>query len=258
MRIITYSDLHLEFGSGWILPPTINGDLMILAGDILTLRDYDPLDRLLHRWKKTVLYVMGNHEYYTQRPTNEEDNRFKAWLEHKHPHVKLLLDEEVSIGGVNFFGGTMWTDFNRADLHAMETASSQINDYRLIYNPDGTPFTPADSIVRHKDFVSKLLRWFGKDLSGPRVVISHNAPLINPDSKYKDGPLTPAFNSLDMVEIIETHQPALWVYGHTHECDDQTIGSTRIISNQLGYPDSLGGFECKDFDEAGLTVEVGG
>jgi Icc-related predicted phosphoesterase len=60
-----------------------------------------------------------------------------------------------------------------------------------------------------------------------------------------------------MVEIIETHQPALWVYGHTHECGDQMIGRTRIISNQLGYPGSLGGFECKDFDEAGLPVELG-
>ena len=48
-----------------------------------------------------------------------------------------------------------------------------------------------------------------------------------------------------------------WVYGHTHECDDQTIGQTRIISNQLGYPDNFGGCECEDFDEAGLPVEVG-
>jgi len=32
---------------------------------------------------------------------------------------------------------------------------------------------------------------------------------------------------------------------------------TRIISKQLGYPGNLGGFECKDFDEAGLPVEVG-
>jgi len=106
----------------------------------------------------------------------------------------------------------------------METARSQMNDYRLIYNPDETPFTPADSIALHKNFASKLLNWFGKNLNGPRVVISHNAPVINPNSKYKGSPLTPAFNSLDMVEIIETHQPALWVYGHTHECDDQTIG----------------------------------
>jgi 3',5'-cyclic AMP phosphodiesterase CpdA len=84
MRIITYSDLHLEFGSGWILPPDANGDVMILADDIVTLRDYEPLDQILRKWKKPVLYVAGNHEYYTRRPMNEEDNRFKAWLKAKH------------------------------------------------------------------------------------------------------------------------------------------------------------------------------
>jgi len=47
------------------------------------------------------------------------------------------------------------------------------------------------------------------------------------------------------------------VYGHTHECDEQMIGKTRIISNQLGYPDSSGGFECKDFDETGFPIDVG-
>ena len=85
MRIITYSDLHLEFGSGWMLPPDVNGDVMILAGDIVTLRDYEPLDKILRKWKKPVLYVTGNHEYYTRRPMNEEDNRFKAWLEESQP-----------------------------------------------------------------------------------------------------------------------------------------------------------------------------
>jgi predicted phosphodiesterase len=257
MRIITYSDLHLEFGSGWMLPPDASGDVMILAGDIIALGAYDPLDRLLHKWKKPVLYVTGNHEYYTRQPMDEGDRRLRAWLLTKHPHVKLLLDEEASIGDVHFFGGTMWTDFNSGDLRAMETAQDQMNDFRLIYNPDRTPFSPADAIALHKNFVSKLLNWFSKDLSGPRVVISHNAPVINPNSKYKGGPLTPAFNSLDMEKIIETYQPALWVYGHTHECDDQTIGRTRIISNQLGYPANYGGFECKDFDEAGLPVKVG-
>jgi predicted phosphodiesterase len=256
MRINTYSDLHLEFGSACTLPHEASGDVLILAGDIITLRDYDPLDQLLQRWKKPVLYVTGNHEYYTQRPMNEEDDKVKAWLAGTHPHVKLLQDEEVTIGGVNFFGGTMWTDFNGADQRAMEIARSQMNDFRLIRNPDQSPFKPIDSVALHQNFVSKLLIWFGKDMSGPRVVISHNAPVINPNSKFKDSPLKPAFNSLDMVEVIENYQPALWVYGHTHECDDQMIGKTRIISNQLGYPDRYGGFECKDFDGAGLAVEV--
>ena len=52
MRIITCSDLHLEFGSGGMLPLDANGDVMILAGDIVTLRDYEPLDKILRKWKK--------------------------------------------------------------------------------------------------------------------------------------------------------------------------------------------------------------
>jgi predicted phosphodiesterase len=124
MRIITYSDLHLEFGSAWTLPPEADGDVMILAGDIITLKDYQPLDRLLRIWKKPVLYVTGNHEYYTQRPMNEEEQNFKGWLADHHPHVSLLHDEATNIGGVHFFGGTMWTDFSGGDVVAMETARS--------------------------------------------------------------------------------------------------------------------------------------
>jgi predicted phosphodiesterase len=239
------------------LPPEADGDVLILAGDIVTLRDYDPLDQLLRTWKKPVLYVTGNHEYYTQRPMNEEDDRVKAWLVGTHPHVKMLRDEGITIGGVNFFGGTMWTDFDGRDLRAMEIARSQMNDFRLIRNPDQSPFRPIDSVALHRNFASKLLSWFIQDLRGPRVVISHTAPVINPNSKFKDSSLRPAFNSLDMMEVIETYQPDLWVYGHTHECDDQMIGKTRIISNQLGYPNNYGGFECKDFDGAGLPVDIG-
>ncbi len=256
MRIITYSDLHLEFGPAWKFRPDANVDVMILAGDIITLRDYGPLDRLLRKWKKPVLYVTGNHEYYTQKPMNEEENNFRAWLESEHPQVKLLLDEEAGVGGVNFFGGTMWTDFNGGDLRAMKTAQDQMNDFRLIRNPDRTPFRPADAVALHKNFVSKLLNWFDKELDGPRVVISHNAPVIHPNSKYKGLPLTAAFSSLDMVRVIELYQPSLWIYGHTHECNDQTIGRTRIISNQLGYPGRSGTFECEDFDETGLPMDL--
>lgn len=54
---------------------------MILAGDIITLRDYEPLDQILRKWERPVLYVTGNHEYSTRRAMNEEDNTFKAWLD---------------------------------------------------------------------------------------------------------------------------------------------------------------------------------
>ena len=89
-----------------------------------------------------------------------------------------------------------------------------------------------------------------------RVVISHHAPAVNPNTKYGNSELMPAFNSLDMLLIIEKYQPNIWVYGHTHECDDQTIGNTRIISNQRGYPRHFDACECEGFDESGVMIKI--
>ena len=256
MKVITYSDLHLEFGTDFKPPADDAADAMILAGDIITFKDFEPLGRFLEKWRKPVLYVPGNHEYYTRRPMDEGDAKLKEWLDAKLPNVKLLQDEAVSINGVNFFGGTMWTNFNDADSGAMRAAWRGMNDYRLIYSPQRVPLEPIDTIKFHEQFVQRLLEWFEADLSGARVVISHHAPVVNPKTKYGNSPIMPAFNSLDMVELIEKYQPSLWVYGHTHECDDQRVGKTRIISNQHGYPDDSGGYECAGFNAAGCPVAV--
>lgn len=259
MKIITYSDLHLEFGADFNTPEE-DADVMILAGDICVLNDYEPLDRLLSGWKKPVLYVTGNHEYYTRKPMAEENKALKEWLAERHPYVYLLIDEAVAIDGVHFFGGTMWTNFAGGSLEAMAFAERNMNDFRLIRSEGVAAFTAADSVILHNAFVGKLTTWLETPLSGPRIVITHHAPVINPNTKYSGSELSPAFNSLDMVPVIEKYQPDLWVYGHTHECDRQLIGKTQIISNQRGYPNRYeGGFECGDFDEAGAPfVDVQG
>jgi len=256
MKIIIYSDLHLEFGTEFQPPADSKADLMVLAGDIIGFRDFRPFEQLLDGWNKPVLYVTGNHEYYTQKPMDAGERAFRAWLEDHCPNVVMLQDEAVTIDGVQFFGGTMWTNFAGLNLEAMTVAKQQMNDFRLIVSPSGELLKPEDTVSFHEQFARKLLEWFESDLDGPRIVITHHAPVVNPDTQYENSPLMPAFNSLDMKEIIEKHQPNLWIYGHTHECDDQTIGETRIISNQLGYPNRGGGFECAGFDEGGKLVEV--
>lgn len=256
MKIITYSDLHLEFSHDWLPARDVDGDVMILAGDIISFKDYKPLSRLLDGWEKPVLYVAGNHEYYTQRPIDRENEDFKSWLADNHPNVHFLLDEAVEIDGVSFFGGTMWTNFNNANPVAMHTAQQGMNDFRLILNPDGSILKPSDTVELHNQFTARLLDWFRQDMKGPRVVITHHAPVVNPNTQYRNSPLMPAFNSLDMIEVIETYQPALWVYGHTHECDHQVLGQTKVISNQLGYPRGGNIFEAKGFDKDGLPTQV--
>jgi predicted phosphodiesterase len=256
MRILCFSDLHFEFGHQIRQPQNHEGDVLILAGDIVTVKNPEPLNHFLKFWNKPVLYVMGNHEYYTHRPMDQENERLKSWLTEHHPNVTLLLDEAVSIDGIHFFGGTMWTDFNKANKKAMLAAEMQMNDFRRIITTDGQLLKPRDTIAFHETFKEKLLAWFTKDLPGPRVVISHHAPVTNPNSQYLNSALMPAFNATDMEKIIIDHQPTLWIYGHTHECDDQQVAQTRVVSNQLGYPDGNGGYECAGFDETGKIVEV--
>ncbi len=256
MKLLIYSDLHLEFGADFRLPEDTDGDVLILAGDIITFGNYSPFTRLLAGWEKPVIFVTGNHEYYTQAPMAEEEEAFVVWLQSNHPQVHFLRDESLNIDGVHFFGGTMWTNFNGGNTEAMRTAQMQMNDFRLIRKADHSPFLPSDTISFHDRYVQKLLAWFDEDLAGPRVVVFHHAPVINPRTQYMGSPLVPAFNSLDMQAIIEKHQPDLWIYGHTHECDEQAIGKTRIVSNQLGYPNRRGGFECAGFDERGKEIEI--
>lgn len=254
MKIITQSDLHLEFDTDIPLPVDSDADVMILAGDIITLRDYMPLERFLSAWQKPVLFVAGNHEFYTNSSMYDEAERFKIWLRENHPHVKFLQNEFVTLGGVHFFGGTMWTDFSGGNAKAMLEARTHMNDYRRIKQNQTMLLTPEYTVELHYAFVEKLNAWFLKELYGPRVVITHHAPIMNPATKYGNSLLQPAFNSLDMMDLIDAYQPALWVYGHTHECDDHYRGKTRIISNQLGYPKYDGQFECEGFDPAGMPI----
>ncbi len=221
LRILTFSDIHLEFRPGAIDGFNgLDGDLLVLAGDIVNLMDIAPLDDILKQWQKPVMYVIGNHELYTRGPMDAEIGNFRSWLAENHPHVHLLCDEAITIDGVNFFGGTMWTDFNGSDPLAMQIAGEQINDFELIYRTRTQRLTPEDTVTMHSSYKGKLLEWLGKDLTGPRVVVSHHAPVINPATKYRTSPLQPAFNSLDMLPVIEEFQSDLWIYGHTHECDD--------------------------------------
>lgn len=256
MKIITYSDLHLEFGTDFLPPAESDADVMILAGDIITFGDYSPLERFLAGWNKPVLFLAGNHEFYTRTPMRDEAERFKGWLGENFPNVTFLQDEAVTLEGVHFFGGTMWTDFSGGNAKAMLEARAQMNDFRLIRQSDDVTLTPEHTVELHKAFTEKLAAWFAEPLSGVRVVITHHAPEVNPNTKYGGSLLMPAFNSLDMIEVIDTHQPALWVYGHTHECDDHQRGNTRIISNQLGYPSGGGGYECRGFDPAGMPITL--
>lgn len=269
MKIITYSDIHLEFGSP-LKAPECNAEILVLAGDIINFSNPKPLKTFLNGWNKPIIYVAGNHEYYNAYGDNftmeELEKNFKAYIKRNFPNMTWLRDSFISIEMhdeiVHFFGGTMWTDFNHNNPIDMMTAHRGMNDYRNIYFRECDQLQPADTCYFHAVYKRELRSFLNSPLIGKKVVISHHCPGVNPASKYKDSELVAAFNSLDMIPIIEEFQPDLYIYGHTHECDDRMIGGTRIISNQSGYPKGRNRrtgefiYETKGFDPTGKMVEI--
>lgn len=260
MKILTFSDLHLEFGEPWNPPPEDAGDVLVLAGDIAPYKEKykDDLGEIFDKWTKPIILIPGNHEYYDADPIGVANDYIRLWLQLYYPHVRFLLDEPCTIDGVQFFGGTMWTNFAGSAWWAMKQAQDGMSDFRLIRNADGSLFTPTDSVRLHEEFVAKLGDWLIEESGSPKVVVTHHSPTRNPRTQYRGSPLEPAFNSLDMEGVIEVFQPAVWVYGHTHENEppDRTIGRTRIVTNQRGYPRPDGSNECRDFREDGVPIDV--
>lgn len=157
MKIITYSDLHLEFGSNFKPPKNSDADLMILAGDIITFKNFKPLSDFLSDWSKPVLYITGNHEYYTRHPMDAGEQAFKDYIATNHPNITWLNNSYFSLNDIHFFGGTMWTDFNKSDTAAVQNARNAMNDFLQIIMPNGQRLTTYDTIKMHEDFKEKLV-----------------------------------------------------------------------------------------------------
>lgn len=255
MRIIFYSDLHLEFGAPFDVPDDSAADVMVLAGDIITFADFLPLEEIVSSWRKPILYVAGNHEFYTRHPMRDDIARFQTWAA-DYPHLHFLQNEPITIDNVHFFGGTMWTDFNQNDFFAKQIALKQMNDYRMIRFSEKRNLLPDDTISFYEEFKAALLDWFRQPLSGPRIVISHHVPIPSKYAYYRESKVNPAYTALPMEKIIWEHQPDIWVYGHSHEPDDRMVDKTRVISNPRGYPRDDRAFDCADFDPNGLLTEI--
>lgn len=237
VRLRILSDLHVEcFKEGRELPDA-DADVVILAGDIH--RKTEGLAWAAERFVgQEIIYVPGNHEFYgTSMPVNREALRVEA----ERLGIHLLDNESVDIGGVRFHGTTLWTDFElysgRPDYDPRETerrALALMPDFRIIQQPAGEVFTTAESRRLHIEALDWLEAELSEPCPGPRVVVSHHAPL--PEcipSKYQGDVMSPAFAS-DLRALMGKMD--LWVHGHVHEPVDLQEAGTRVFANPGAYP----------------------
>jgi len=267
VKITLVSDLHLEFGD-CNLVNTQEADVLILGGDILIAQDLhdhpepvSAIERAMiangqgfgRRQEKAqhfrdflkrvsfqfphVIYIAGNHEFYHGKyPDAYQYLRDEVA---KYSNIYFLEQETKEIDDVTFIGCTLWTDMNRRDPLTLNACQSSMNDYRTIRNTKRgySKLTPAVTVQQHDQTVKYIKSVVEGNRDKKYVVVGHHAPSkLSVKPRYeKDYLLNGAYSS-DLSDImLDNPQIKLWTHGHTHDCFDYMIGSTRIVCNPRGY-----------------------
>ncbi len=234
MKIQIYSDLHIEFAP--FQPPETDAEVIVLAGDI-------HIGQKGLEWAKqafpdkTVIYVLGNHEYYGKAIPKLTDELREAAV---GSQVHILENEGFEIKGVEFLGCTLWTDFklfNNAPI-AGYSAQEMISDYRKIrVSPEFRKLRAVDTANFHAESVI----WLQNQLNAPghqkRVVVTHHAPSLLSVSTHLRSNLLGATYASALDDLVIHSGANLWIHGHNHQHFDYKLGKTRVICNPRGYPD---------------------
>jgi len=267
MKIALASDVHLEFGRLELFNNE-NADVLVLSGDICTANHLNDRDvygimgdnsrsNMYHTFFQEcserfphVVYVAGNHEHY-----HGDYAITLPKLKEKLGYLKNLniLDKEyVTIDGVTFIGGTLWTDMNKEDPHTLYSIKGYMNDYRIIQNSnnqvhyrdsDGNfhtrtgKLTPEETVVEHKEMLAFIDKVTAEMLTQKVVVVGHHSPSkLSTKPQYENDTIVNGAYSSDLSDfILDRPCIKLWTHGHTHHFFDYMIGSTRIVCNPRGY-----------------------
>jgi hypothetical protein len=112
-------------------------------------------------------------------------------------------------------------------------------------------FCANDSAQMHAASVRWLARRMSRHDPARTIVVTHHAPSPWSIPPYHASDMLSAAFASDLNSLIKASGIPLWIHGHTHYNVDYKIGTTRIYSNQRGYPN-----EVKKCFEPGDIIKV--
>jgi predicted phosphodiesterase len=246
MKIRLLSDLHHEFYEDQFLYKTRGEDVLVLAGDINVGVDRTSMSLLRFlQEQRNIVYVPGNHEAYGTT-LNDFDSGMRKFckaygVQYMNPSSAYFYEHSDGTWSfdpdwgrrVLFIGATLWTDFGD-DYFARHAAANQISDFHEIKG-----FKPFDCIqlnVDHKDYIKDVYNMSREMTDCQKVVVTHFLPTYECISdRYRDGNALNKYFANDLTNYIGQLEDTTWLFGHTHDDVDITIGETRCIANPYGY-----------------------
>lgn len=236
MKVQYASDLHLEFYDNSVFlargPFKAVGDVLVLAGDTLPLKEVDTykahrfFDWCSANYRETFL-IPGNHEYY-----HHDIGLYpEAWRLRLRDNVTMYENGSVIVDDTEFILSTLWSHI---PMNEWLTLRKGMSDFTLI-RYDGKPLTATAYNRLHRRDLEFIQAAVKASKAAHKVVVTHHVPsrlLVAPE--FRRSSLESAF-TVDLTDYIESSGVDLWVYGHSHRSIDKRIGGTRMVSNQIGY-----------------------
>lgn len=228
MKIQLISDLHLECyvdeGLSFVHKDLhVAADVLVLAGDVMNLTGAKHVTERLSWFCdrfKDVIYVPGNHEFYTTLPIEAEKRLAKA--SEFLPNLHVLNPGTVEIEGQRFVGATMWFPPTPDE----DQYRKWLSDFHLIRN-----FVPWVHEQHEEE-----IKFLECQVRPQDVVITHHLPHPNSTpARFATSPINRFFVAPDASRVL-AKQPKLWLHGHTHTACDYQLGATRVVCNPRGYP----------------------
>jgi UDP-2,3-diacylglucosamine pyrophosphatase LpxH len=234
-KIQIASDLHIEYKNDDVPNPldfiTPSAGILVLAGDIGSFYKYEQLFEFLKKLCvhfQTVLYIPGNHEFYTFPCIKPE--KFDVLLDRILSIQKLidnlhvLNSSSVRIDNICISGCTLWSKLEIdipkyiVRIHGMNT-----NMYQYKHNHDLNYIKKMSEYCRNKSY--------------KHIVITHHCPTFRTLNGSKKRKKLISLYASDLDNFLTIDNVHTWVCGHVHKnFDFITKGGTRVVGNQKGKP----------------------
>lgn len=272
MTTIYYvSDLHLEFLTDAMVEYAAKSlasqiktteSIVILGGDIVPLvsdmksdspKIYKLLDALFEK-TSTIVYSMGNHDYYgyhylkkTDLPLKFKDESdflavhasYMFQLEDRYPRLVLSgfgekpsrLYHASETGVINIVNFTDWYSLRETWMIGQKICDYGAISPPLLYEP----------ICRKLESIRNTqMNWVLDNLKelqeGKLILLGHFLPCRQSiDPYYSNSPLQEYF-FVDKEDYLVGVRPTFYIHGHTHTVVNEVFEGVKVLANPHGYP----------------------
>ncbi len=207
--------------------PNNDADIIVAAGDIgISTQGLEWLKTL----NKPVIYVAGNHEFYTH---DYQETLLSLRRQCADSNINFLENDCFVFQGVRFLGCTLWADLFVDGEKKAEALGKTLNDFRKIQF-EQKPFDTLEFSHLHQISKKWLKDELARSFAGKTVVVTHHAPSM---WSWKDSAeaLKKIAYCNDLKYFLHENEIEVWFHGHVHSPADYRIAGARILCNPRGY-----------------------